>query len=280
MAPIETPKRIPNKPAPIFIFMSKPSISVVIVTLNAASQLRACLESAHFADEILLVDSGSTDETLALGKELGARIIQKAWLGFGPQKQFAVTQAAHDWVLCLDADERVSVELQASIEAALQAPQHAAYRFARCNRFLGRYLRHGEGYPDWSLRLFDRRRAHWSEDTVHEKVLLDDGASPERNSIGVLSGDLVHDSAETLDAYLYKQNRYTTLAAEAIFKQGGWGTSTQVWLSPLIRFIKFYILRRGFLDGLPGFIHILIGCFNSFSKYAKLLEQQNKEMHL
>jgi glycosyltransferase involved in cell wall biosynthesis len=263
--------------------MSKSSISVVIVTLNAASQLRACLESVRFADEILLVDSGSTDETLALGKEFGARIIQQAWLGFGPQKQFAVTQAAHDWVLCLDADERVSIELQASIEAALQVPQHPAYRFARCNRFLGRYLRHGEGYPDWSLRLFDRRRAHWSEDTVHEKVLLDSGASPEGSSIGVigvLDGDLVHDSAETLEAYLCKQNRYTTLAAAAIFKQGGRGSATQVWLSPLIRFIKFYILRRGFLDGLPGFIHILIGCFNSFSKYAKLLERQNKEMHL
>jgi glycosyltransferase involved in cell wall biosynthesis len=254
--------------------LSPPRLSAVIIALNAASPLRACLESARFADEILLVDSGSTDATVALAEEYGARVVRQAWLGFGRQKQFAVEQAAHDWVLCLDADERVTPELRASIAAAVQAPQHAAYRFARCNRFLGRYLRHGEGYPDWSLRLFDRRRAGWSDDAVHEKVLLKSGAG----IVGLLRGDLLHDSAETLNAYLAKQNRYTTLAAEAAFKAGGRGSAQQLLLSPLVRFLKFYGLRRGFLDGLPGLIHILIGCFNSFSKYAKLIERQNREI--
>lgn len=255
---------------------AKQPFSVVLIALNAASQLRACLESARFADEIILVDSGSTDATVALAEEFGARVVQQAWLGFGPQKQFAVEQAAHDWVLCLDADERVTAELQASIAATLQAPQHVAYRFARRNRFLGRYLRHGEGYPDWSLRLFDRRHARWSDDAVHEKVQVEELVG---ELVGELAGDLLHDSAETLNAYLGKQNRYTTLAAESAFESGRRATTTQVVLSPLVRFVKFYILRRGFLDGLPGFIHILIGCFNSFSKYAKLIELQNREMH-
>ncbi|MBI4740222.1 MAG: glycosyltransferase family 2 protein [Betaproteobacteria bacterium] len=252
--------------------------SLVVIALNAASQLRACLESARFADEIVLVDSGSTDATVALAREFGAKVVRQTWLGFGPQKQFAVEQAAHDWVLCLDADERLTPELQASIDAALREPQHTAYRFPRRNRFLGRYLRHGEGYPDWSLRLFDRRRARWSDDAVHEKVIV--GGAGDTATVGVLRGDLLHDSAETLGAYLSKQNRYTTLAAEAAFNSGKRGAASQVWLSPLVRFLKFYVLRRGFLDGLPGFIHILIGCFNSFSKYAKMVELQNTEIRL
>ena len=136
-------------------------LSVAIITLNAATQLADCLQSVRFADEIVVVDSGSTDGTQALAASFGARVIQQDWLGFGPQKQLAVEAAKHDWVLCLDADERLSPALQASIEMALKTPSTATFRFARCNRFLGRYLKHGEGYPDWSLRLFDRRQARW-----------------------------------------------------------------------------------------------------------------------
>lgn len=255
---------------------SRLPLSVVIITLNAASQLRACLESVRFAEEVLVVDSGSDDATVALAEEFGARVVQQHWLGFGPQKHFAVEQAANDWVLCVDADERVTSELRASIEAALCQPRHAAYRFARRNRFLGRYLRHGEGYPDWSLRLFDRRLARWSSDVVHEKVIVD--GTKGQASVGTLQGDLLHDSAETLDAYLGKQNRYTTLAAEAAIAAGQRATAARIVFSPLFRFARFYILRRGFLDGLPGLVHILIGCFNSFGKYVKMVERQQGEM--
>jgi glycosyltransferase involved in cell wall biosynthesis len=240
-------------------------LSVAIITLNAESQLAECLKSAAFADEILVVDSGSTDCTVAMAEAHGARVVRQEWLGYGPQKQFAVEQARHDWVLCLDADERVTPELQAAILAALAAPQFAAYRFPRCNRFLGRYLRHGEGYPDWSLRLFDRRRARWSDDPVHEKVVA---VGP----VGNLMGDLLHDSAETLAVYLGKQNRYTTLAAEAAVAAGKRTGYGKLFFSPMLRFIKFYFLRQGFRDGLPGLVHIGIGCFNRFMKYAKMLE--------
>ena len=252
---------------------SRQPLSVVIITLNAASQLEACLESARFADEIIVVDSGSIDGTQALAEAYGARVIQQDWLGFGPQKQFAVDAAKHDWVLCLDADERVSPALRDAIVFALKAPCTVAFRFPRCNRFLGRYLKHGEGYPDWSLRLFDRRQARWSKDAVHEKV---ETSAP----IGELTGDLLHDSAESIASYLTKQNRYTTLAAEMATKAGKQAGLIHLVLSPLVRFIKFYLIRQGFRDGLPGLIHIAIGCFNSFSKYAKMLERQKSDAAL
>ena len=248
-------------------------LSVVIITLNAASQLEDCLKSARFADDIVVVDSGSTDGTQNLAMRYGARVIDQSWLGFGPQKQFAVESARHDWVLCLDADERVSPELQASIECALQQTTSGAFRFPRCNRFLGRYLKHGEGYPDWSLRLFDRRHARWSDDAVHEKVVTD-------ATVGTLDGDLLHDSAETLTAYLTKQNRYTTLAAEMALQAGKRATFGRIAFSPIVRFIKFYLIRQGFRDGLPGLIHIAIGCSNSFFKYAKMLERQKSDAAL
>lgn len=244
--------------------MSSP-LSVVLITLNAAGQLAECLASVAFADEVVVIDSGSTDGTVALAQRYGARVVAKEWLGFGRQKQFAVEQAANDWVLCVDADERVSPELAASLVRVLQAPAAPVYRMARRNRFLGRWLRHGEGYPDWSARLFDRRQARWSDDTVHEKVHY--VATP-----GMLEGDLLHESAEDLGRYLEKQNRYTTLAAEDLYRRGRRAGMTELVLSPLVRFFKFYILQLGFLDGLPGLVHISIGCINSFMKYAKLIE--------
>ena len=146
-------------------------LSAVLITRNAAAVLAPCLESLAFADEIVVVDSGSSDGTAEIARRFGARLVQKEWLGFGRQKQYAVDQARHDWVLCLDAEETVSPQLAASIQAALAAPVSPVYRMPRRNRFLGRWLSHGEGYPDWSPRLFNRMNARWSDDLVHEKVL-------------------------------------------------------------------------------------------------------------
>jgi len=242
-------------------------LSVVVIAQEAAAQLTDCLASVAFADEIVLVDSGSRDATRDIAQRLGARVIEKEWLGFGPQKQFAVDQARHDWVLCLDADERVSPELAASLRRALEAPVAPVYRMARRNRFLGRWLRHGEGYPDWCTRLFDRRQARWSDAAVHEKVLF--AVTP-----GTLEGDLLHESAEDLGRYFEKQNRYSALAARQLFEHGRTAGPAELLLSPLVRFAKFYLLRLGFLDGVPGLVHIAIGCAASFMKYAKLIELQ------
>ena len=212
-----------------------------------------------------MVDSGSTDGTRELAEKYGARVVTQDWLGFGRQKQFATDQAANDWVLSLDADERVSPQLAASLVRALQSPSASVYRMPRCNRFMGRWLRHGEGYPDWSARLYERNKARWSDDIVHEKLLF--ASTP-----GTLEGDLLHESAEDLGAYMDKQNRYTALAAAALREQGRTAGAVELVLSPLVRFVKFYFLRLGFLDGIPGLVHIAIGCMNSFMKYAKLAE--------
>ena len=245
-------------------------VSVVIITKNEAATIGPCLDSvAGLADEIVVLDSGSSDATREVCTAAGARVIETDWPGFGVQKNRAVQAARNTWVLCLDADERLSPELAASIKVALSCPDSgpgfSAYRFARSNRFLGRYLRHGEGYPDWSLRLFDRRVAQWSADAVHEKVV---SSVP----VGELTGDLLHDSAERLESYLNKQNRYTSLAAAEAVAQGRQVSAARLVLAPLVRFVKFYVLRAGFRDGVPGLVHIAIGCFNSFIKYAKIRE--------
>lgn len=245
--------------------MAEP-LSVVVITLNAERQLASCLESAAFADELLVVDSGSTDATLDIAERHGARVLHQAWLGYGRQKHYAVTQARHRWVLCLDADECVSEPLRDSIRTALQNPRHAAYEMPRRNRFMGRWLRFGEGYPDRSVRLFDRERAQWSEDAVHEKVIA-------RGTVGRLAGDILHESEAGLADYIGKQNRYTSLHADVLWQSRRVGPA-QLVLSPTFRFIKFYLLRLGFLDGVPGLVHIAVGCFNSFMKYAKVLERR------
>lgn len=252
------------------LHLEKIPLSVVIISFQAAASIRECLESVLFADEFIIVDSGSTDETTNIAQQYGAKVIQQKWLGFGPQKQFAVAQAKHEWVLCLDTDECVGNQLSKSIIAALKKPEYQVYMMPRCNSFMDRWLRHGEGYPDWSLRLFNRNHARWSDDVVHEKVITS-------AEIGKLSGDLFHDSAESLITYLEKQNRYTSLQAEKLLKGSKKFSWVKLTLSPLFRFFKFYFFKLGFLDGIPGLVHIFIGCFNSFIKYAKLYELKRKQ---
>ena len=239
-------------------------LSLCVITRDAAGQLADCLASVSFAGEIVVVDSGSRDDTVDIAQRCGARVIHQSWLGFGPQKNFAIAQAAHDWVLCLDADERVTPELGAAIRSAFAAtPDPVAFAMARRNRFLGRWLRHGEGYPDWIVRLFDRRHARWTDDPVHENVAV-------AGRVARLTGDLLHASAESLDAYFEKQNRYTTLQAAAMHARGEHSNAARLALSPLARFLRFYVLRLGFLDGAAGFAHIATGSFASFMKHAKL----------
>jgi glycosyltransferase involved in cell wall biosynthesis len=244
-------------------------LSAVIITCNAANQIEDCLKSVAFADEILVVDSGSSDATRQIAQRCGARVIHRDWLGYGRQKQFAAEQARNPWILSLDADERVTDALRDGIESEMAAPKYVAYEMARRNRFMGRWLRHGEGYPDLSLRLFRRDRARWSDDPIHEKVVAD-------GPVGRLDGDLLHETHVTIADYLTKQNRYTSLQAEQLHARGKRAGVAKMLLSPFFRFLKFYFLRLGFLDGAPGLVHIAIGCFNSFTKYAKLRELQRR----
>jgi glycosyltransferase involved in cell wall biosynthesis len=243
-------------------------LSVAIIAKNEAARIAACLESVRgLADDVVVVISDSTDDTATLCRAHGARVIEAQWHGFGSQKNLAVKESRYDWVLCVDADEQVTPQLAASIRQALDAPSAAGFRLRRRNKFMGRYLRHGEGYPDWNLRLFDRRRGSWSNDEVHERVQVD-------GIISSLAGDLRHDSADTLERYLLKQNRYTSLAAEQALRQHTRVSAAHLIISPVTRFIKFYVFRLGFLDGIPGLVHITVGCFSSLLKYAKIREAQ------
>lgn len=240
-------------------------LSAVVITLNEEKSLGACLRSLAFADEIVVADCGSTDRTLEIAKQMGATIVTHEWTGFGPFKRWATGKASYNWIVSLDADEEISPQLKTSIQQVMKKPKYSAYRLPRRNRFMGRWLRHGEGYPDWCLRLFDRTTAQWSNDAVHEKVET-------RFAIGKLAGDLLHQSEDGLADYLEKQNRYTTLQAERLAATGKKPGVAKLLTSPPLRFIKFYILRLGFLDGLPGLVHISIGCFNSFMKAVKTRE--------
>ena len=255
----------PFPPTALAATPEKIPLTVAVIALDAEAQIRELLASVAFADEILVVDSGSTDATVDIAQAHGARVIRRDWLGFGRQKQFAVSSARNDWVLCLDVDERVSPALAQSIRQALAGGRCNAWRMARRNRFLGAWLSHGEGYPDWSLRLFHRAHASWSNDEVHEAVLT-------TAQVGRLEGDLLHDSAESVATYMAKQNRYTTLHAEALYRQGVRAGYAKLFVNPLVRFLKFYVFRLGFLDGGPGFAHVVIGCSNTFLKYLKLIE--------
>lgn len=237
-----------------------------MITCNAAHGVARSLSSLlNIADEMIVVDSGSQDSTLEIAKKFGAKVIEQPWLGFGPQKQFAVKQASFDWVLCIDADEWLSEELEKSILNVKNHPLYFAYKMPRRNRFLGRFLQYGEAYPDENLRLFHRNHAKWSDDVIHEKIIP-------VCQVGLLSGDLLHDSAETLQNYLEKQNRYTTLQAQQLVEKGKRISIFKAISSTLFRFIKGYFFRRGFLDGFAGFVHLTIASSNSFFKYTKAIE--------
>lgn len=246
-------------------------LSVVIITLNEEGAIDRCIDSVRkVADEVLVVDSGSTDATVEVAESCGARVINKDWLGFGRQKQFAVNEAAHPMVLCLDADEWLSDALSEEILKIKNSAMAAAYVLPRRNLFLGRWLSYGEGYPDYTLRFFNREKARWSEEPVHEGVLYD--GKPIR-----LKGDLMHQSADDLHRFLEKQNRYTTIQAAHLFENGKRFSLAKMILSPAIRFFRYYLLKLGFLDGVPGLIHILIGCRNAAIKQYKLYALQHQQ---
>ena len=244
-------------------------ISAVLITKNSMHSIAKCLNGVSFLDEIIVVDSGSEDGTFEYAQNFGARVFRHQWLGFGPQKNYAVSLASHDIVFCIDSDEVVTEELRQSI-LSLTTFDGSGYWITRRNLFLGSWLSHGEAYPDRLIRLFDRRKAQWDASEVHEKVVEVDG----RQISKVLNGDLLHFSADSIESYLNKQERYATIQAKNLYENGARIGLVRLLVSPLFRFIKMYFFKRGFLDGAPGLIHIAIGSYATFIKYAKLYEYQ------
>jgi glycosyltransferase involved in cell wall biosynthesis len=244
---------------------SERGLSACIITFNEAERIEACLRSLSFCDDIVVVDCHSQDATRALAAGLGARVIERDWPGYRSQKQFAVDAARHDWVLCLDADERVSAALRAQIEALRQQnfAGHAGYSLPRITDYFGRFLRHGNAYPDRLVRLFDRRCGGWQGLEIHENTRVS-------GRIGRLRGHLEHYPYRGLGDHLARMQRYADLMAQALYGRGKRCGLTRVLLNPQWRFIRGYLLRLGFLDGWRGLVFALIEAGYVRRKYLAL----------
>jgi glycosyltransferase involved in cell wall biosynthesis len=245
-------------------------ISLVVITLNEERHILRCLLSVPWASEVIIVDSGSHDRTVEIAQNAGAKVIQKEWMGFGKQKKFAVLQASYDWVICLDADEALSPELSAEIESRFSSlDSKIGYRIPRLSYFLRRWIHHGGWYPDYQLRLFNRKFSNWNDSEIHEKVISDHQDKlkfPIHHF--VFSG--IKENTET-------NIKYSHLQAANQFKNGARFSYLKLLIKPFTKFIECYFLKFGFLDGLAGFV-IAIGAAHSvFLRIVRLRELDDNE---
>ena len=249
-------------------------ISAVIITLNEEKHIADAIASVDWVDEIIVVDSESEDRTREIATSLGAKVIVNAWPGFSDQKQFATDAASNEWVLSLDADERVSPELRAEILALRDVESlDAGYKIPRLSYYMSRAIRHSGWYPDLQLRLFDRRRGRWNGAVIHESVKMEAGVN-----VGRLCGELLHYSVS--DAAEHQRmiaDRYAPLGAQKMFLEGKRTSPARAVVSLWIAFIRAYFLRLGFLDGFPGFCIAYFAANHAFMKHLHLLEMQKSE---
>jgi glycosyltransferase involved in cell wall biosynthesis len=241
-------------------------LSVTIITKNEAGDIRAALASVAWADEVIVVDAESTDETVALAGGCGARVLVRAWPGYAAQKNFAAAQASHDWILSLDADERVTPALAEEIRRLIDTgPTHQAYRMPRVTWHLGRWIRSTDWYPDYQLRLYDRRTAEWTGRYVHEGVRV-------TGTIGRLRHELQHFAYRDIADHLETMDRYTTLAARQMHETGRRASAIGLALHPPFAFFRNYVLKGGFRDGAAGLIVSAMNAYYVLLKFAKLWE--------
>ena len=240
-------------------------LSITIITKNEAANIRACLESVAWADEIVVVDSGSIDATVDICKEFGARVYMHDWPGFGAQKNRALGYVTNDWVFSIDADERVTPELRAEIEASITEPSgHTAFRMPRLSSFCGKFIRHSGWYPDYVQRLFRRGSATFTDDLVHERLVAS-------GSVGTLSFHLIHETFHDLESLLSKVNRYSTAGARMSSEKNISSSLKRAVVSALWAFFRSYVLRAGFLDGREGFMIAVSTAEVTYYRYAKLM---------
>lgn len=250
---------------------SPPKLTATIVAMNEADRIGPCLASLAFCDEIIVVDSHSTDDTRELAAAAGATVIERDWPGFGPQKDHAAEAASHDWILQLDADERVTPELRAEIEALRERgfADHVGWTMPRCSNWFGRWIRHGSWYPDRQLRLYDRRAGRWEGAEPHPKVNA-------AGRVSDLAGDLQHEPYRNLSEHLRIIDKYTTVMAEGLVARGKKVGLTKVLLNPVWRWFRFVFLQRGFLDGWRGLALAGIEAHYVQMKYLKAFLLQRK----
>ncbi|MCE9636275.1 MAG: glycosyltransferase family 2 protein [Planctomycetes bacterium] len=249
--------------------MTRPKLSVCVVAMNEEAKIADCLRSVDFADETIVVDSHSTDRTREIAASLGARVVERDWAGHVAQKGFALSLATHDWVLCLDADERVSPELRASILAALERDDlPAGCECARRTWYLGRWIRHGGWYPDRKLRLARRSVAAWTGVNPHDRLEV-------KGRVDRLGGDILHLSYDSISDHLRTIDSFTTIAAREKHAAGERAGFGGLILHPAGKFLRMYVAKRGFLDGVAGFAVAVSGAYYVFLKYAKLWEMDH-----
>jgi len=241
-------------------------LSVILITKNEATNIRACLESVAWADEIIAVDSGSSDATAEICREFGARVYVHDWPGFGKQKNRALGYAAHEWVFSIDADERVTPELRTAIEVVLRKNDDScvAYRVSRLSSYCGRFMRHSGWHPDHIVRLFKREVAHFSDDLVHERLLVE-------GQIGQLDGELLHYAFDNLEEVLHKVDHYSSAGAAMLHQRGRSASLSGAVLRGLWSFLRTYVLRGGFLDGREGFMLAVSNAEGTYYRYLKLM---------
>lgn len=244
----------------------RPSIAATVITLNEERNLPRCLESLRWVDEIVVVDTSSADRTQEIAKSFGARVIDEKWRGYGAQKNFAMEQCKSDWVLNVDADEAVTPELRAEIEAEISSSRPAAgYYVARKTFYLGRWIRHGGWYPNYVTRLCRRTEARWSEPQVHEALQI-------RGEVRHLANPLLHYTFRDIAHQVTTNVRYARQGAEEMLRRGARPSILKLIGKPLGKFLETYLLKRGFLDGLPGFVISVNAAHSMFLKHAFLIE--------
>jgi glycosyltransferase involved in cell wall biosynthesis len=249
-------------------------VSVIVIALNQEDNIVPCLETVRWADDIVVVDSGSVDRTLELARGFTDRIFTIDWPGFGAAKNYALDQARGDWVFSLDTDERVSLALRDEIIAVLRGESRfAGYRLPRKNYFGGRWIRRLGWYPDYTLRLFRRDKGRFRERTVHEEVVV-------HGSVGLLQNPLDHFSYASVSDYLARQDRYARLAAQEMLKEGRRPQAGELFWRPASHFLKLYFLRLGFLEGRLGYTLALLGSLYNFLKYYYLRELPHGADHV
>ncbi|MBI1872516.1 MAG: glycosyltransferase family 2 protein [Acidobacteria bacterium] len=247
-----------------------PKLSVTIITINEEHNLEDALQSVAWADEIVIVDSGSTDQTREIARRFTDHVLVREWPGYSAQKNFAAGQARHDWILSLDADERVTNELAADIKRVMSGdPDARGYRMPRVSQYLGTWLRSTDWYPDYQLRLYDRRHGRWNGRPVHESVAVD-------GPVGMLRHELQHLPYRDISHHLQTIDRYTTLAAQAMFAEGRRTGVLGLLFHPLAAFLRNSVLRRGLLDGSTGLTVSALNSYYVFLKLAKLRELQGR----
>jgi glycosyltransferase involved in cell wall biosynthesis len=247
-----------------------PPVSVTIITLNEASRLADALDSVAWADERVVVDGGSTDETLAIAKAKADRVEVRAWTGYADQKNYAASLARHEWILSLDADERVSLALADEIRQTLRSePTTRGFRVPRVTNYLGQWIRCTDWWPDWQLRLYDRRSGQWARLNVHESVRVE-------GTVGRLHGELLHHPYGSISEHIARIDKYTTLAAADLYAQGRRASWGRLAMHPPFAFFRNYILRFGIRQGIPGLVVSLLNSYYVLLKFAKLWELQRR----